>query len=151
MAISLQDYSKFLDSVRIPIRLAFRTSSGWPLVLSLWYLHENGRLLCATRRTAKVVGHLELDPRCGFEIAEDRSPYCGVRGQARVTIREEGAVDILKRLLLRYEGSLDTRLARTLLANSEDEVALVLEPTWITTWDFRKRMSEPDSGEKNCP
>ncbi len=76
----------YLEAVRIPLRLSCLTTSGWPIVLSLWYLHEAGRLYCATLATARVVEYLRREPRCGFEVGADQPPYCGVRGQARAEI-----------------------------------------------------------------
>ncbi len=31
----LQPYGKFLDTIKIPLRLSCQTESGWPMILSL--------------------------------------------------------------------------------------------------------------------
>jgi hypothetical protein len=49
---------------------------------------------------------------------------------------------ILKRLLQRYLGSTQNRLAEKLLASSETEVAIVLNPTKIFTWNYTDRMQD---------
>ena len=156
MVSSLSDIGLFLDSVRIPLRLSCKTRSDWPIVISLWYLHQNGQLLCATQQSAKVISYLQNDPRCAFEIAEDHPPYCGVRGQAIATLDNSIGPDVLKQLLQRYLGSTQNSLAINLLAKSETEVAIVLKPIRIFTWDFSDRMREviqpvSDLTSKICP
>ena len=154
MKNSLVSMGEFLNQVRIPIRLASRTFTGWPSVVSLWFLHQDNLLYCATQSSAKIVSYLKHDHRCAFEIAADQPPYCGVRGQARASIDEELGLPILEKLLVRYTGDLNNNLARTLLANSENEVAIILEPLRIYTWDFSDRMKDvppAPAPEKVCP
>jgi nitroimidazol reductase NimA-like FMN-containing flavoprotein (pyridoxamine 5'-phosphate oxidase superfamily) len=156
MPFSLSEIEDFLNAVRIPVRLACKTETGWPMIVSLWFLHQDGQLYCATQKTAKVILYLTHDPRCAFEVSEDRPPYCGVRGQAMATIDDSQGQMVLERLLYRYLGGLENDLARKLLSKSEKEVAIVLEPRSVYTWDFSRRMKDvvppPDqSFEKICP
>ncbi len=156
MVADLTKMESFLDEMRIPIRLACTTESGWPMAVSLWFRYQSGHLFCATQKTARVVAYLQSDSRCAFEIAEDRPPYCGVRGQAIASIDEKSGAEILEQLLLRYLGSTDNTLARKLLAKRENEVAIVLKPVKVFTWDFSFRMQDivspmPDSAVKICP
>jgi hypothetical protein len=150
----LNEVQEYLDTVRIPIRLASKTKTGWPVVVSLWYLHQDGLLFCATQTSAKIVDYLQNDERCAFEIAEDQPPYCGVRGQAKASIDGHMGKDILEKLLYRYLGNTNNDLAKKLLAKSETEVAIVLEPRRIYTWNFSDRMASLNAGqglEKVCP
>jgi len=151
---NLIEMEKYLDAVRIPVRLACNTTSDWPTVISLWFLHKDGLLYCATQKTAKIVNYLQNDPRCAFEIAEDQPPYCGIRGQARARIDETRGAEILEKLLVRYLGNTESNLASSLLANSDTEIAIILEPMRIFTWDFTDRMAEVQPhrySEKVCP
>lgn len=142
----------YLDAIRIPVRLACDTHSGWPFVLSLWYLHEGNSLYCATSDTAKVVEYLRRAPRCAFEVAADEPPYCGVRGQALAEIDPARGEEILRRLLLRYLGGGDSSLARRLLARSKQEVAIVLTPVNLFTWNYSGRMRDATPQRtKPCP
>jgi hypothetical protein len=154
MVESLVEVQEFLETVRIPIRLACKTSNEWPAVVSLWYFHQEGLLYCATQRSAKIVSYLEYDPRCAFEISEDYPPYCGIRGQARASIDSSLGAAVLKKLLVRYLGDSQNALAKNLLARSDAEVAIVLEPIRIFTWDFSKRMKSiriDQPVQKVCP
>jgi hypothetical protein len=141
MLDEMKEFNAYLDAVRIPLRLACATKSGWPMVVSLWYLYQDGQLFCATQKTSRVVSYLQNDPRCAFEIAADSPPYCGVRGQAMACIEEDMGVLVLEKLLVRYVGGLDNDLARSLLSNSYKEVAIVFDPVQIYRWDFSSRMT----------
>jgi len=144
---------KYLAECRIPVRLACANEKGWPVVLSLWYLFEDGALYCATQEAAKVVGYLRREPRCAFEVAADEPPYCGVRGRALATIEPARGPEILERLLRRYLGGIDNPLAERLLGKKESEVAIRLEPQSRYVWNFGERMMESleEVGPKICP
>lgn len=156
MMVEMNELKTYLNVTRIPMRLACATQTGWPMVVSLWYLYQDGQLFCATQKTSRVVSYLQHDPRCAFEIAADLPPYCGVRGQAMARIEDDLGVLVLERLLDRYLGGLDNNLARGLLSNSHNEVAIVLEPVQIYRWDFSNRMTDVvskmlDLVAKVCP
>lgn len=143
----------YLTQIKIPLRLSCLSGSGWPTVLSLWYLYEGGKLFCATQENAHVVDYLRQTPRCGFEIASDDPPYCGIRGRGTVTVQTDIGREILERLLQRYTGGLQHDLAQKLLAKSDTEVAIVISPHTVTTWNYAHRMSDIDgvSYLKLCP
>ena len=103
-----------------------------------------------------MVTYLKNNPRCAFEIAADLPPYCGVRGQAIAQIDESIGSEILEQLLVRYLGGLDSKLAQSLIAKSDNEVAIILKPVKIYTWDFSSRMQDIilptlDLEDKVCP
>ena len=60
---------------KIPIRIGFIKSNGYPSIISLWYIDIDGKIYCATQKTAKIIQYLETNPSCGFEIASDQPPY----------------------------------------------------------------------------
>jgi hypothetical protein len=155
MGASLKSHEDFLEKVRIPLRLACKTSSGWPVVISLWFLYQDNKLYCATQKSARVISYIQHDPRVGFEIAEDRPPYCGIRGQAEVQLDETIGFPILERLLVRYLGGTDNQLAENLLAKADNEVAIVLSPVQVFSWNFSRRMQDIPQPEiiqpKVCP
>ena len=140
MVADLNEMKNYLDMVRIPLRLACTTESGWPMAVSLWFKYREGKLFCATQKSARVVSYLQNEPRCGFEIAADIPPYCGVRGQAIANIDDSIGGETLEHLLVRYLGNMDNPLAKNLLAKRKDEVAIVLKPINVYTWDFSNRM-----------
>ena len=157
MTNELKLAAHYLETVRIPLRLACVTQSGWPMSVSLWYqYHIDGTMLCATQKSARVVQYLRHEPRCAFEISADRPPYCGIRGQAIARIDDKIGGKVLEQLLRRYLGGIDNDLAKGLLAKQDTEVAIILEPVNVFTWDFSNRMKDisqemTNLAYKTCP
>ncbi len=133
---------EFLTKTRIPMRLAANTDSGFPVVLSLWFLLDGDELLAAVHQDARIAKRLKADPRCAFEIAPNEPPYRGVRGQATASLEQEGAGALLERLLDRYLGSTDSSLGRFLLARADEELVVRLRPMRIASWDYSRRMDD---------
>jgi nitroimidazol reductase NimA-like FMN-containing flavoprotein (pyridoxamine 5'-phosphate oxidase superfamily) len=149
---TIEQYAAYLDASKIPLRLSALNEEDWPIVLSLWYLYEDGLLYCATPETAQIVGYLRRKPACGFEVAADQPPYCGVRGRALASLDRSRGAELLDRLLVRYVGGLENDLARALLARSVAEMAVCLKPLTVSAWNFRERMAGSAGGEqKVCP
>jgi len=138
---SLVEAERYLRDTVVPLRLACTTSTGWPLVLSLWYLYRDGALWCATSPRALILRHLEHDGRCGFEVAPNEPPYRGVRGQAQAVLIRGAGGGLLEQLIQRYLGTTDSPLARQLLSRATEEVAIRLTPTRVSSWDYRRRMT----------
>jgi len=134
--------ASFVDQAVIPLRLAVSGGGGIPLPLSLWFLRIDRALWCATNGNAQLVRYLKADARCGFELAGDAPPYRGVRGQACASLHPAEGGAILARLLARYSIDTSSRLARMLTAKADQEVAIRIEPRWITSWDFSYRMAD---------
>ena len=130
-----------LDRSTIPLRLSAVAPSGWPVVLSLWFVRDGGELLCATQRSASIVQALTASPRCAFEVAGDTPPYHGVRGRARVMVEPDEELAVLTRLAQRYLGGTDGAFARWLLGRPTPEVVLRLDPVSVASWDYRSRMA----------
>ena len=136
------EIAAFLEGQLIPVRLAVQDGAGSPWVMSLWFLYEDSRLWCATNRHAKLVSYLQARTRCGFEIAGDLPPYRGIRGKGEAELVPERGGDILVRLLRRYRIDPASTLARSLLAKVDQEVAISISPSRISSWDFTARMAD---------
>jgi nitroimidazol reductase NimA-like FMN-containing flavoprotein (pyridoxamine 5'-phosphate oxidase superfamily) len=87
---SRADIGEFLRQSIIPLRLSAISAAGWPVIVSLWYLYEDGVIRCASRRHARIISLLEENPRCAFEIAGEAPPYFGIRGQGMASIDSDG-------------------------------------------------------------
>ncbi len=131
----------FLDTTRVPLRLALLRDDGWPWIVSLWFAREEGRLWCATAADSFLARRLERAPRCGFEVAPDAPPYSGVRGHADARLVPERGDEWLERLARRYLGDESSEFAQWLARQTRPETAICLEPHSLSTWDYRKRMS----------
>ena len=69
------------------------------------------------------------------------------------TIDTTSGVEILEQLLIRYLGSTETQLGKRLMAQSHNEVAIVIEPVKVFTWNYTSRMQDSvsDPSDKLCP
>ena len=139
---STSQIERFLREIRVPIRIACNGASGHPVLASLWFVPMDGKLWCATQRTASVVAHLSRDPRCAFEVSVESPPYRGVRGPGLAALHEDRGEEILRMLIDRYLEDSTSRLAGFLLARVEHETAIAIEPQTLVSWDYRERMGD---------
>jgi nitroimidazol reductase NimA-like FMN-containing flavoprotein (pyridoxamine 5'-phosphate oxidase superfamily) len=137
---SQHEIDRFLAETRVPIRLACNGGSGHPLLLSLWFAPQDGKLWCATQESSSVVAHLRRDPRCAFEVAVETAPYRGVRGQGVATLHDDRGEHVLRTLIGRYLSDPDSEFARWLLRRAAQETAIAIEPRALLSWDYRERM-----------
>jgi nitroimidazol reductase NimA-like FMN-containing flavoprotein (pyridoxamine 5'-phosphate oxidase superfamily) len=138
---SMSEIETFLGSAAIPARISAISTSGWPVIVSLWFLYENGNLFCATRSTSKIARLLTDQPRVAFEVSGDTPPYFGIRGQGLASISADGNGVLLSRLVERYLGEERPRFREWLSKGSKNEVAIRVSPVRIMSWDYRKRMA----------
>jgi nitroimidazol reductase NimA-like FMN-containing flavoprotein (pyridoxamine 5'-phosphate oxidase superfamily) len=135
-----------LDSMiydpKIPIRIAFIKSDGTPGIISLWYVTINEKIFCATKKSAKIVSFLKNNSKCGFEIAADKFPYRGVRGEGHAKIIEKNAANILEILIKKYLGRKESTLSKFLRDNSKSEVSIEITPKKVFNYDYSKRMQD---------
>jgi len=133
--------NKLVYDPKIPIRLACIKPNGMPSIVSLWYVQIDGKIYCATQKSAKVVSYLKKNPLCGFEIAGDNPPYKGTRGEGTVEILDKGE-EILAILIQKYLGEKNSILSKFLRDNSKTEVAIQISPQKIFHYDYSKRMKD---------
>ena len=126
--------------LKIPIRVSFLDSNKEPGVISLWYVYINGKIFCATQKSAKIVQYLKENPICGFEIAADSPPYKGIRGKGFVRIFEDEGSKVLSILIDKYLEKKESKLSQFLERNSKTEVAIEITPRSIFNYDYSERM-----------
>ena len=139
---SAEQAAVFLETARMPIRLACIGADGFPRVVSLWYRYEGGSFYCVTHRDAKLTALLQGNTKVGFEVSPNEPPYHGVRGQGIVTLHAEGGAATLESHLHRYLGGTSSELARWLLSRARDELLVEVAITRLFSWDYRERMSD---------
>ena len=129
-----------ISDSKIPIRIAFLKPDGVPNIISLWYEEIEGKIYCATQKTAKIVSYLEKNPNCGFEIAADKPPYKGTRGSGVAKIVDERGEEILEILMDKYLGKKESNLSKILKNNAKKEVAIEITPQQVFHYDYSVRM-----------
>ena len=139
-----QELQDFLVSSKIPIRISV-LDDDYPLVCSVWFEYVDGKLIIVSHEESKLAKTLLRQRKCGFEIATNDPPYKGVRGKADVVAEAEGSEDTLRRVIQRYLGGTNQKLASWLLSRVEHEVKFTLHPTWVTSWDYGERMEQTQS------
>ena len=131
---------KLSPNTKIPIRIGFIKPNGSPSIISLWYIDINGKIYCATQKTAKIIQYLTNNPSCGFEIAADKPPYKGSRGEGIVKIIPSKGPEILHILVKKYLGEKESTLSKFLESHSKNEIAIEITPKKIFHYDYSKRM-----------
>ncbi len=137
---SQAEIDRFLDETRVPLRLSGIGGSGFPVLVSLWFRPEGGRLWCATQGAASIAKVLSKNPNCAFEAAPETAPYRGVRGQGVATLHPDRGAEVLRGLVDRYLDDPDSEFARWLLARADQETAIAIEPRTLVSWDYTERM-----------
>ena len=130
------------SDTKIPIRLSFLKTSGVPGILSLWYLNINGKIYCATQKTAKIVSYLQKNPDCAFEISCEKPPYKGTRGEGKAKILEGMGKNVLYQLIEKYLGKKESTLSEFLKSKAGSEVAIEITPNKIFYFDYSRRMRD---------
>ena len=138
----MNNFDETVSDKKIPVRLACIKPTGMPTILSLWYVQIDGKIYCATQKNAKIVSYLEKNPLCGFEIAGDKPPYKGTRGEGIATIIEERGSEILQILIQKYLGMKESTLSKFLKKQSSNEVAIEITPKRIFNYDYSQRMKD---------
>ena len=139
--LNVEEIKKLIPDLKIPIRVGFIPSDDMPTVISLWYTYNDGKIYCASQKTAKIISYLKKNPVCGFEIAADTLPYKGMRGTGTVQILNETGAYVLDFLMEKYLGEKESKLSKFLRNNSKTEVAIEITPKKIFTYNYSKRMS----------
>ena len=131
-----------ISDTKIPIRLAYTNNDGIPSVLSLWFVQIDEKIYCATQKSAKIVQYLKKNPVCGFEIAADKPPYKGVRGNGSAKIIDDMGKDVLEILMKKYLGEKESGLLKFLKKNSHNEIAIEITPQNLFYYDYSARMKD---------
>jgi len=135
-------FKEIVSDTQIPIRLSFLKRNGYPGILSLWYLNINGKIYCATQKTARIVSYLKKNLNCGFEISCDKLPYKGTRGEGTTKILDDMGQKALDQLIDKYLGKKGSTLSEFLKSKAKSEVAIEITPHKIFQLDYSKGMRD---------
>ena len=140
--MSAAELAEFLKTQRVVI-CATNGRRGWPHLMPLWYVVQDGELWSWTYARSQKVRNLERDSRATLQI-EAGEQYHELRGamiEARTTIHRdrELVAEFGTRLLARYGNSeAGPEFSKTIRAQAAKRVALQFVSERITTWDHRK-------------
>lgn len=135
------DIEQFLLNSRAPMRVALQTRKGL-LIVPLWFSYREDCLWSCSPRSSTLAKSLADHPEVAFDISTNEIPYKGVRGRALAhCLAPNGTVE-LEELVERYLTDSDNQLARWLLSRADNELLIRWDITWLTSWDFSRRMGD---------
>lgn len=139
-AWSQQEISTYLDQANTPLRISCNDGDGYPIICSLWFVHQNGVLWSASHKNSHIIKTLLDNPKIGFEVATNDYPYHGVRGKADIELLEKDGESVLEKVIDKYLEDSNQSLATWLMSRKKDEYAIKISPLSINAWDFSDRM-----------
>ena len=142
--------ARFLLDSRIPLRLSFESRNG-PIIVPLWFEYSDGRMVSCSPEESTLVQSLVAKPEVAFDVSTNDLPYRGVRGRGHASCTTTTDTAQLETLLTRYVGGTDGQLAQWLLNRSGRESIIVIEPSWLTSWDFSERMRDLATVSERIP
>jgi nitroimidazol reductase NimA-like FMN-containing flavoprotein (pyridoxamine 5'-phosphate oxidase superfamily) len=132
----------FLETSEIPLRLSFLNKDNDPQICSLWYRFDDEAMWAAAHKNSFLVKQLKHQPQVAFEVSTNDYPYKGVRGKATVELSMGNAGDVLATLISKYLGRSNSQLSSWLMSRCNDEYAIKITPTFVSSWDFSDRMEK---------
>ena len=143
-SVTPDEVDKFLQN-RLNIQLATIDEEGYPIIQPVWFYYDKdtGKLYTGTQKMTKKVQNLLRNPdKLYFSIDDENYPYKGVKGRgvARISEDMQKNLGIVKKINLKYLGTLDHPLAKRLMDNTKDgsEVVIEITPKFFSAWDFAK-------------
>ena len=50
---SICQIESYLNEKAVPLKLSVISSGGWPVIVSLWFVFDENRIICASRKNSK--------------------------------------------------------------------------------------------------
>jgi nitroimidazol reductase NimA-like FMN-containing flavoprotein (pyridoxamine 5'-phosphate oxidase superfamily) len=135
---------EFLSGSKLNLHLGTIDEDNYPNVHPTWFLYDGSKdvILVETGKHSKKTKNLQQNDKVYFCVDDGNPPYKGVRGKANVQILSEPNTNfpIAEKIMLKYLGSTDHPMAKTLLQNVRDRNSVVLEikPLYYSTWDYSR-------------
>jgi len=141
-----EEADRFLES-KLNLQFATIDNKGHPNIQPVWFYYDKDekKLFIMTGKMTNKSKNVRERPNIYFCAEDGNSPYKGVKGKGVDTISEDPQVIIptVKMIILKYLGTLDHPVAKTITDRSKNEEGVVIEisPKFFSTWDFCKTES----------
>ena len=130
---------EFLTEKKLNLLLGTVDKNGDPFIHPVWFLYENEKLYVETSKTSKKVQNIQHKNMSCFCIDDENLPYRGVRGKAlvKVSTNVEDNIPIAERIMIKYTGDLENKVAKILMDGVRAGQSAILEisPLYYSTWD----------------
>lgn len=138
-ALTEEQVIDFLTKSKLNLLLGTIDDKGEPNVHPVWYLYHNGKLYVETSKASKKVKNVRNKNTIYFCIDDENMPYKGVRGKGTAIISEniDENVPIAEKIMIKYTGNLDNKIAKFLMDGVKKGFSVLLEihPKFYSTWD----------------
>ena len=138
------EVNNFLES-KLNIQIATIDEEGYPIIQPVWFVYdkESNKIYAGTSKMTKKIHNIKRNPdKIYFCVDEENYPYKGVKGRgvARISEDIQKNLPIIEKINMKYLGTLDHPLAKTLMENTRNgsEVIIEITPKFFSTWDFSK-------------
>lgn len=132
----------FLSNSKLNIQLGTVDEKGDPNVHPAWYYFANNKIYVETSKGSKKVLNIKRKNTIYFCIDDETVPYKGVRGKGVIRISEDvnSNIPIAEKIMIKYTGSLDNKVAKFLMdaVKAGNSVILEITPSYYSTWDYSK-------------
>jgi nitroimidazol reductase NimA-like FMN-containing flavoprotein (pyridoxamine 5'-phosphate oxidase superfamily) len=149
-----EEVKDFLTNSKLNVHLGTVDEKGDSNIHPVWYYFDNSnnKLYTETSKSSKKTDNLRRNNTIYYCIDEANPPYKGVRGKGKVRILEGDInhnIPIAEKIIVKYLGSLDNPIARSLIdgVKKGDSVILEITPSYYSTWDYSKRRRGGGEGE----
>jgi general stress protein 26 len=138
------EISNFLTNSKLNIHIGTLDRKGEPNIHPTWYYFDatNNRFYIETSKKSRKTENLNTKNIIYYCVDDPTLPYKGVRGKGRVKIHEDIThnIPIAEKIMVRYLGSLEHPMARSLMSSVKngDSVILEVTPSYYSTWDYSK-------------
>ena len=135
---------KFLTTGKRNMYLGTIDDKKEPNIHPTWYYFDPDQLkfYVETYKFSKKRENMEKNITIYFCVDESTMPYKGVRGKAKISIKEDldFTVSICEKNVMKYLGSLEHPMAKVLLdsAKKGDSIVIEILPLYFSTWDDSK-------------
>ena len=139
-----QEAREFLTEIKLNVHIATLDENGDPNIHPTWYYFDSSKdnIYIETSKDSKKAINLRKNNTVYFCVDAPNMPYKGVRGKGTVRIHEdiEYNIPITEKIMLRYLGSIEHPIAKTLIGYVKKGHAVILEiiPSYFSTWDDSK-------------
>ena len=139
-----QEAKEFLSDSKLNVHIATLDANGRPNIHPTWYYFESSRdkIYIETSKSSKKAFNIRKNNTVYFCVDAPNMPYKGVRGKGTVRIHEdiEHNIPISNKIMLKYLGSIEHPIAKTLIGYVKKGDAIILEitPSYFSTWDDSK-------------
>ncbi len=142
-AMTKQGIDDFLRNSKLNLQLGSVDSIGDPMIHPVWYYYMDDKLYIETTKSSVKAGNVKRRNVMYFCVDDEKMPYKGVKGKGTAKIIEDvkKTVPIAERIMVKYTGSLDNPIAKTLMSAVKAGSSVIIEvtPKYYSTWDYSKR------------